>query len=96
MYFFISKVRGDTKQKPVEAPSKKDGKSKTSLLKEKCAAGKTFLLNVFKRENSAGFGASAGASSEVIKGAPGTGASIIGHFLGVVLFCFSVMARETL
>ena len=80
---YLSKARrGNTKQKPVETPPKEDCKSKASLLKEKGEAGKTFLVNIFKRENSGGVSAeeAGGAASEVIKGKPATGASIIGHY----------------
>merc|ERR1719300_1239405 len=70
---YVSKVRGETKQKQVVTTSKNDSTSKTSLLKEKGLASKNFVLNIFKRENSAG------DASEVKKGAPAS-ASIIGHY----------------
>jgi len=75
---YVSKVREDRKQKQVVTMSTNDGTSKTSLLKEKGLASKTFLLNIFKRENDAD-GATAGVASEVKKGAPAS-ASIIGHY----------------
>merc|ERR1719300_460236 len=70
---YVSKVRGETKQKQVVTTSKNDSTSKTSLLKEKGLASKNFVLNIFKRENSAG------DASEVKKSAPAS-ASIIGHY----------------
>merc|ERR1719370_943996 len=81
VHSYLSKVRGDTKQKQVVTPSKAESSSsKASLLKEKGAAGKNFVLNIFKRENRAGGGAAAaGAGSEVKKGALAS-ASIIGHY----------------
>ena len=78
VHSYLSKVREDTKQKQVVTASKDDSTSKASLLKEKGAAGKDFVLNIFKRENCAG-NAAAGAASEVKKGAPAS-ASIIGHY----------------
>merc|ERR1719490_158771 len=78
VHSYLSKVRGDMKQKQVVTASKDDSTSKASLLKEKGAAGKDFVLNIFKRENCAG-NAAAGAASEVKKGAPAS-ASIIGHY----------------
>merc|ERR1711936_878369 len=54
VHSYLSKVRGDTKQKQVVTPSKADSSSKASLLKEKGAASKNFVLNIFKRENRTG------------------------------------------
>jgi len=79
VHSYLLKVRGDTKQKQVVTTPKDDSStSKASLLKEKGAAGKNFVLKIFKRENCAD-GAEAGAVSEVKKGASAS-ASIIGHY----------------
>merc|ERR1719220_257759 len=74
---YVSKVRGVTKPKQVVVMSKEDGKSKTSLLREKGAAGKKFVTNIFKHENSS-TGVSTGADSVEAKKNVSASASIIG------------------
>merc|ERR1712156_284165 len=74
---YVSKVRGAKKPKKVVVMSKEDGKSKASLLREKGAAGKKFVTNIFKRENSS-TGVSTGADSAEAKKNVSAGASIIG------------------
>merc|ERR1712156_747331 len=74
---YVSKVREAKKPKQVVVMSKEDGKSKASLLREKCITGKKFVTNIFKRENSS-TGVSTGADSAEAKKNVSAGASIIG------------------
>merc|ERR1719220_2638494 len=74
---YVSKVRGAKKPKQVVVMSKEDGKSKASLLREKGAAGKKFVENIFKRENSS-TGVSTGVESAEAKKNVSASASIIG------------------
>jgi len=74
---YVSKVRGEKKSKQVVVMSKEDGKSKASLLREKGAAGKKLVTNIFKREKSS-TGVSTGADSADAKKNMSAGASIIG------------------
>ena len=74
---YVSKVRGAKKPKQVVVMSKEDGKSKASLLREKGMAGKKFVTNIFKRENSS-TGVSTGADSAEAKKNVSASASIIG------------------
>merc|ERR1719220_2720558 len=74
---YVSKVRGAKKPKQVVVMSKEGGKSKASLLREKGVAGKKFVENIFKRENSS-TGVSTGVESAEAKKNVSASASIIG------------------
>merc|ERR1711962_1724291 len=73
---YVSKVRGAKKPKQVVVMSKEDGKSNASLLRKKGMAGKKFVENIFKRENSS-TGVSTGADSAEAKKNVSASASII-------------------